>query len=135
MNTERNQMSLNILEQLQLMLEDYRTLIKDNVQSDRYNWTAIYVNGFNICEKILCYIASENGYKFDPWGGLNTEIGHFNTILHPVESLEAPPNSTVSVSSQRHPEQLPEVTGTSRGNTGYPAATRERPQESVFNAS
>ena len=56
-------------------------------------------------------------------------------IPHPVESLEAPPNSTVSVSSQRHPEQLPEVTGTSRGNTGYPAATRERPQESVFNAS
>ena len=31
-------------------------------------------------------------------------------IPHPVESLEAPPNSTVSVSSQRHPEQLPEVT-------------------------
>ena len=32
-----------------------------------------------------------------------------------VESREAPPNTTVSVSSQRHPEQLPEVTGTSRG--------------------
>ena len=31
-----------------------------------------------------------------------------------VESREAPPNTTVSVSSQRHPEQLPEVTGTSR---------------------
>ena len=29
----------------------------------------------------------------------------------------------------------PEVTGTSRGNTGYTAATRERPQESVFNVS
>ena len=43
-----------------------------------------------------------------------------------VESREAPPNTTVSVSSQRHPEQLPEVTGTSQGNTGYPAATRER---------
>ena len=28
-----------------------------------------------------------------------------------VESREAPPNTTVSVSSQRHPEQLPEVTG------------------------
>ena len=52
-----------------------------------------------------------------------------------VESREAPPNTTVSVSSQRNPEQLPEVTGTSRGNTGSPAATRERPQESVFNAS
>ena len=35
-----------------------------------------------------------------------------------VESREAPPNTSVSVSSQRHPEQLPEVTGTSRGNTG-----------------
>ena len=38
--------------------------------------------------------------------------------LRPPEQLErqaAPPNSTVSVSSQRHPEQLPEVTGTSRG--------------------
>ena len=42
-----------------------------------------------------------------------------------VESREAPPNTTVSVSSQRHPEQLPEVTGTSRGNTGCPAATRD----------
>ena len=31
---------------------------------------------------------------------------------NPVESREAPPNSTVSLTSQRHPEKLPEVTGT-----------------------
>ena len=27
------------------------------------------------------------------------------------------------------PEQLPEVTGTSRGNTGFPATPRERPRK------
>ena len=54
---------------------------------------------------------------------------------NPVESREAPPNSIVSLTSQRHPEKLPEVTSTSRGNSGYPAATRERPRESFFNAS
>ena len=47
----------------------------------------------------------------------------------PVESREAPTNSTVSLSSQRHNEKLPEVTGTSRGNPGFSAMTRERPQE------
>ena len=36
-----------------------------------------------------------------------------------VESREAPLNTTVSVSSQRHPEQLPEFTGTSRGTHWY----------------
>ena len=54
---------------------------------------------------------------------------------NPVESREAPPNSTVSLTSHRHPEKLPEVTGTRRGNTGFPAATRERPRDSFFNAS
>ena len=29
------------------------------------------------------------------------------------------------MTSQRHPEKLPEVTDTSRGNPGFPAATRE----------
>ena len=42
---------------------------------------------------------------------------------NPVESPEAPPKSTVSLTSQRHPEKLPEVTGTSRGNPRFPAAT------------
>ena len=54
---------------------------------------------------------------------------------NPVESREAPPNSTVSLTSQRNPEKLPEVTGTCRGNPGFPAATRKRPRESFFNAS
>ena len=47
----------------------------------------------------------------------------------PVESREAPTNSTVSLSSHRHNEKLPEVTGTSRGNPGFSAMTRERPRE------
>ena len=44
---------------------------------------------------------------------------------NPVESREAPPKSTVSLTYQRKPEKLPEVTGRSRGNPGFPAATRE----------
>ena len=44
---------------------------------------------------------------------------------NPVESREAPPNSTVPLTSQRHPEKLHEVTGTCRGNPGFPAATQE----------
>ena len=54
---------------------------------------------------------------------------------NPVESRKATPNSTVSLISQRHPEKLPEVSGTSRGNPGFPGAARERPRESFFNAS
>ena len=54
---------------------------------------------------------------------------------NPVESQEAPPNSTVSLTSQRHPEKLPEVIGPRRGTPGFPAATRERPGESFFNMS
>ena len=52
-----------------------------------------------------------------------------------VESREAPPNSRVFLTFHRHPEKLPEVTVTSRGNTGFPAAPRERPRDSPFNAS
>ena len=59
----------------------------------------------------------------------------FSIAPNTVESREAPPNSSVSLTSQRHPEKLPEVTGTSRGNPGFPTATRERPRESFFNAS
>ena len=54
---------------------------------------------------------------------------------NPVESREAPPNSTVSLSSHRHPEKIPEVTVTSRGNPGFPAATQERSRDSFFNVS
>ena len=45
------------------------------------------------------------------------------------------------LNSQRLPEKLPEVTGTSRGNPEFPEVTRERlgprqrPRESFFNAS
>ena len=54
---------------------------------------------------------------------------------NPVESGEAPPNSTVSMSSQRHCEKLTEVTSKSRGNPGFPVSTRETPRESFFNVS
>ena len=52
-----------------------------------------------------------------------------------VVSREAPPNTTVSLNSQRLPEKLPEVTGTSRGNPEFPEVTRERLGESFFNVS
>ena len=51
-----------------------------------------------------------------------------------VESREMRPSSTVSLTSQRHPEKLPEVTGTILVNPGFTAATLERTQESFFNA-
>ena len=47
---------------------------------------------------------------------------------NPVESREAPPNSTVPLNSQRHPENLHEVTGTCRGN---PVESREAPPNST----
>ena len=53
----------------------------------------------------------------------------FSISPNPVEFREVTPNSTVSLSSQRHNEKLPEVTGTSRGNPGFSAVTRERPRE------
>ena len=46
---------------------------------------------------------------------------------NPVESREGPPNSRVSLTSQRHTEKLPEATGTSRGNPGFTAVTQETP--------
>ena len=54
---------------------------------------------------------------------------------NPVESREAPPNSTVLLTSQRHLEKLHEVTGTCRGNPGFPATMGKRPRESYFNVS
>ena len=55
------------------------------------------------------------------------EVRPSSIAPNPDESREAPPNSTVSLNSQRHLENLPEVTGSSPGNPGFPAATRERP--------
>ena len=40
---------------------------------------------------------------------------------NPVVSREAPSNSTVFLTSNRHPEKLPEVTVTSPGNPGFPS--------------
>ena len=51
------------------------------------------------------------------------EIRPSSTAPNPVEFGAAPPNCTVSLTSQRHPEKLPEVTGISRGNPGFPAIT------------
>ena len=46
-----------------------------------------------------------------------------------------PANSTGSLASQRHPGKFPKIPGRRRGKRGFPAATRERPRESFFNAS
>ena len=57
-----------------------------------------------------------------------------DTLFHCTkarESLEAPPNSTVSLTSQNHPEKLPEVTCTSRGNPGF----QLRPKKDVVSPS
>src|SRR5574340_412846 len=50
-------------------------------------------------------------------------------------SPERPLPPPVSLASQRHREEPPEVTCTSRGNPGFPASTRERPRETFFNTS
>ena len=59
-------------------------------------------------------------------GGDPLEVRPPSISPNPVESREVFPNSTVSLNAQRHPENLPEVTGTSRGNPGILAKTRER---------
>ena len=63
------------------------------------------------------------------------EIRTSSIARNPVESRETRPSSTVSLTSQRHPEKLSEVTGRSRGNPAFPATTPERPQKIFFNAS
>ena len=64
----------------------------------------------------------------EPWAGsMGLEVRPSSIAPNPDESREAPPNSTVSLNSQRHLENLPEVTGSSPGNPGFPAATREKP--------
>ena len=50
---------------------------------------------------------------------------------NPVESREAPPKFTVSLTSKRHPEKLPEVTGKSRENSGFLL----RPEKNLENPS
>ena len=63
------------------------------------------------------------------------EVRPSSIAPNPVESREAPPNSTVLLTSQRHLEKLHEVTGTCRGNPGFPATMGKRPRESYFNVS
>ena len=46
-----------------------------------------------------------------------------------------PATSTGSLASQRHPGKFPKVPGRRRGTRGFPAAPRQRPRESFFNAS
>ena len=62
------------------------------------------------------------------------EIRTSSIARKPVESRETRPSSPVSLTSQRHPEKLPEVTSAIRVNPGFTAATIERTQESFFNA-
>ena len=45
------------------------------------------------------------------------------------------PTDGLFVETQRHSEKLPEVAGTSQGNPGFYAVTRERSRESFFNPS
>ena len=63
------------------------------------------------------------------------EMRRSSTAPNPVELREAPTNSTVYLTSHRHPEKLPEITVTSPVNPGFPAATRERCQDSFFTMS
>ena len=52
-----------------------------------------------------------------------------------LEPPERPQGSTGSLASQRHPGKFPKVPGRRRGTRGFPAAPRQRPRESFFNAS
>ena len=58
------------------------------------------------------------------------EMSPSSIAPNPVESREAPPNCTVSLTSQWHQQKLTDVTGKSRGNPGLPA-TPEKGLESL----
>ena len=96
------------------------------------------------CQVIVLQLNKFLRYLYMIWGVKQSDVVSGSAYMHifilsqlevrpssiapnPDESREAPPNSTVSLNSQRHLENLPEVTGTSQGNPGFPAATRERP--------
>ena len=53
----------------------------------------------------------------------------------PRDPTQVSCTSTGSLASQRHPGKFPKVPGRSRGTRGFPAAPRQRPRESFFNAS
>ena len=52
----------------------------------------------------------------------------------PSGGPSGPATSTGSLASQRHPGKFPKVPGRRRGKRGFPAAPRQRPRESFFNA-
>ena len=53
------------------------------------------------------------------------EMRTSSIVQNTVESREAPPNTTVYRTSHGHPGKIPEFTGTSRGNPGFPATSLE----------
>ena len=69
-------------------------------------------------------------------GGLPSPRGEaLFRFARPSRVPRGPATSTGSLASQRHPGKFPKVPGRRRGKRGFPAATRERPRESFFNAS
>ena len=72
-------------------------------------------------------LRTESEMERKPEVPASTQDEAFSIAAKPEESRDARPKSTVCLTSQRHPEKLPKVTGRSRRNPGFPAATRERP--------
>ena len=72
-------------------------------------------------------LRTESEMERKPEVPASTQDEAFSIAAKPEESREARPKSTLCLTSQRHPEKLPKVTGRSRRNPGFPAATRERP--------
>ena len=68
----------------------------------------------------------------------NSEIDELHELFHCTKPSGVPrgPSQLHSIPDfSEAPLDLPEITGTSRGNQGFPAPTRKRPRESFFNAS
>ena len=65
--------------------------------------------------------------------GIPVELFHIlkNDAVKVLHSVCQP----ICLASQRHPGKFPKVPGRRRGKRGFPAAPRERPCESFFNAS
>ena len=85
-------------------LQGWTTIDAD---SDGHNWQRQSANGMSHNNSDGMVLS----YSLDPVSG---------DSLAPNNFLVSPPKSTVSLTSQRHPEKLPEVTDTSRGNPGFP---------------
>ena len=68
-------------------------------------------------------LRTESEMERKPEVPASTQDEAFSIAAKPEESREARPKSTVCLTSQRHPEKLPKVTGRSRRNPGFPAPT------------